>query len=187
MAMKGADLLDRAVILPHLELVRKEFDLLVGTAGRTGNVGQQFLTPRRFAGLAVEQSRSARIAVVFGSEDNGLRKEEIALCDSLIEIPAVPENPSLNLAQAVAIVAYELHQAVPSGNHPIREVCAPEEFRALLAKVEAMLDALEFAPRYSVDRMMERIRKMAVRAHLERDDVRLMQSVMDQVSRRLAE
>ena len=49
-----------------------------------------------------------RIAIIFGPEDRGLTNRELKLCNRLITIPTAPEYPSLNLAQAVMVIAYEL-------------------------------------------------------------------------------
>ena len=54
---------------------------------------------------------AGRLAIVFGPEASGLTDEELALCHVRVHIPADPEHPSLNLAQAVLVLAYELRMA----------------------------------------------------------------------------
>lgn len=55
--------------------------------------------------------RGGRIAVLFGSERNGLENEELSRCHALVRIPTVPDAPSMNLGQAAALVACELARA----------------------------------------------------------------------------
>jgi TrmH family RNA methyltransferase len=94
------------------------------------------LAPRQFA----EGSLSAGpVAIVFGPEATGLRNDELALCEATIRIPVDPAQPSLNLAQAVLIVAYEVFLAA-EGPAP-----APPVPRAPAGEVNAALDDLAVA------------------------------------------
>ena len=60
------------------------------------------------AAIANKQSLLQRVAIVFGCEESGLSNAELALCDTLSSIPLATDYPSLNLAQAVMLYAYEL-------------------------------------------------------------------------------
>jgi tRNA/rRNA methyltransferase len=77
--------------------------------------------------------------VVFGPEATGLRNDELALCPVQVAIPTDPAQPSLNLAQAVLIVAYEVWLSAPS------PATAPEEPRATTGALEEALGALRAA------------------------------------------
>src|SRR5204863_3450856 len=68
------------------------------------------LDVRTAAGQAVELNE--KVAFVFGNETAGLTNEEVFACQFLVHIPANPEFSSLNLAQAVQVVAYELRMCV---------------------------------------------------------------------------
>ena len=87
--------------------------LVAGTSGRPHGP-----TPGRRAELAEQAPARAgggRIAVVFGPEAGGLRNDELALCHVRVHIPTDPAHPSLNLAQAVLLVAYEIRLAALGG------------------------------------------------------------------------
>ena len=68
-----------------------------------------------------------RVAIVFGPEDNGLSRSELARCDLLVHVPARREFPTLNLSHAVAIVLYALHRA--RGTDDPESTPAPEELQ----------------------------------------------------------
>jgi TrmH family RNA methyltransferase len=80
-------------------------------AGTTGRPSEQAWTPRELAGAAGTRTGAGRLAVVFGPEADGLRTDELALCHVHVHIPTDPAHHSLNLAQAVLLVAYELRLA----------------------------------------------------------------------------
>ena len=77
------------------------------------------------------------MALVFGPEASGLTNQELRLCHETVTIPTAPEHPSLNLAQAVLLAAYELRLA---GALPVEGAAQP---RAKAAELEAALDELE--------------------------------------------
>ncbi|MGQ9514597.1 MAG: RNA methyltransferase [Thermoproteota archaeon] len=112
-AMKAQDLLDRANVVSSIEDAIKEFDLAVGTtarsAKRSSNVLRGAYTPREVAQIA--NRTTARIALLFGREDIGLKNEELELCDIVLRIPSSHIYPTLNVASAAAIVMYELFSA----------------------------------------------------------------------------
>jgi TrmH family RNA methyltransferase len=80
-----------------------------------------------------------RLAVVFGPEGSGLSDEELALCHVRVHIPSDSAHPSLNLAQAVLVMAYELRVA------GIPDLPPDEAPRATVADIEAALDDLREA------------------------------------------
>jgi tRNA C32,U32 (ribose-2'-O)-methylase TrmJ len=82
------------------------YDLVFCTSGRRGVSG--VISPRVAAERAVEQAaRGGSIAVVFGNEKTGLSSEELALGMQPVKIPMAADQPSINLAQATQIIAYE--------------------------------------------------------------------------------
>ena len=88
-------------------------DLVVGTTdmstGRSSGYLRRSVSPERLGELLLPVV--GRVSVVFGPEDNGLSREELALCDVLVHIPARREFPTLNLSHAVAVTLYSVHRA----------------------------------------------------------------------------
>lgn len=103
----------------------------VGASCRGGLYREQIeLAPEIVATEAVSRARGGHVAILFGPEDNGLTNEELLRCDAVLRIPSADEYPSLNLAQAVLVVAYELFRAAsnPRGTAPpVGPLVGPKE------------------------------------------------------------
>jgi tRNA (cytidine32/uridine32-2'-O)-methyltransferase len=107
MAVKSWDVLTAVRIFDELAAAVAGHDLVVATTARRGVSG--VWTPRRLAPEVWERAeRGERIAVLFGNEKTGLGEAELALASESLRIPMAADQPSVNLAQAVQIVAYEL-------------------------------------------------------------------------------
>lgn len=107
--------------------------LVVATSGRSA---PEAWTPRHLVEEAPRLAAGGRTALVFGPEASGLRRDELDLCPWRVHIPADPAQPSLNLAQAVLLLAYEVRLSAGLG-----EAAAPAE-AATAGEVEEALDAL---------------------------------------------
>src|SRR5690606_8354244 len=107
-------------------------------------------TPREAAAEIVERAAHGRVALVFGPEDHGLANADLDLCQRLIRIPTAGEYASLNLAQAVLVVGYEILLArlerAPTGPRArttARDLRRSDESRAASqAEREAMIEHL---------------------------------------------
>jgi TrmH family RNA methyltransferase len=133
------DLLDSARMAPDLRSAVAGCTLVAATSAREEGRAET-RTPREFAAEAAELAAGGRVAVVFGPEATGLLNDELALCQMRIRVPTHSAQPSLNLAQAVLLIAYELRlAALPAGT---ADAPAP---RALSGVVEEALDDLRDA------------------------------------------
>ena len=109
MAMHALDILQQAQVVDTLTQAIADAGYVVGTTRRLGRSRQAQQTSRSIAPLLLELAASNPVALVFGREDSGLTNDELARCHELITIPAHPTFGSLNLAQAVLLVCYELY------------------------------------------------------------------------------
>jgi tRNA/rRNA methyltransferase len=130
------DVLDRAIVSESLGTAVAASTLVVGTSGRPAPGA---LTPRRLAEEADSLAAGGRVSVVFGPEATGLTRQELALCPLRVHIPTDAAHPSLNLAQAVLLLAYEFRL---SGREGGPSEAAP---RATAGELEAALDDLRSA------------------------------------------
>ena len=107
MAVKSLDVLEAAVRHATLADAIESDMLVLATTSRRGVSGVQ--SPRLAARRAVEYAQQGgRVAVVFGNEKTGLDPADLGLAHLRLRIPMAADQPSLNLAQAVQVVAYEL-------------------------------------------------------------------------------
>ena len=107
MAVKSLDVLDAVEHFPSLGDAVGSDDLVIATTSRRGQSG--VLVPRAAARLVQRvAARQQRVAIVLGNEKTGLSQGDLALCHERVRIPMAADQPSINLAQAVQLLAYEL-------------------------------------------------------------------------------
>ncbi len=133
MSLHAYDVFENARFVPTLEEALAETQLAVAVTRRHGQKRNKKSIPIGEIGALVRGRPGPDIAFVFGNEEHGLNNEEVELCSARLSIPTAPEFPSLNLAQAVQIVTYELfrggeERAAPhssSGGASSDEVSSP--------------------------------------------------------------
>jgi TrmH family RNA methyltransferase len=136
-AVHAEELLEKPVIARDLREALRGCALSIGTTARP-RPERALLTPREAAERAI--AAKGEVALVFGDERSGLTAEEAEQVDLLSRIPGAPEQPSWNLAQAVAIYAYEARAAALE---PKRAPSRGEADPAALAAVDrALAEAL---------------------------------------------
>ena len=109
-AVHAEELLDRPRLVRTLDEAVADCAWVVGTSSRSVR-GKRRLAPADVAREAVARAGEGRTAIVFGDERSGLTNEEVHRCHDLSAIPADEAQPSLNLAQAVLVYAYEVARA----------------------------------------------------------------------------
>jgi TrmH family RNA methyltransferase len=185
-AMKGADILDRAEFYPSLGAAAAKLGLLIGTTGRFREGTGRLISPVQMGEELLPQPAGNAVGIVLGSEDNGLRRDELRLCQWLVQIPTSPEYPVMNLAQAAAIIAYQLHisfdQRSPRAS---RARATPRQVQSVMQRLSGFLERAELPTRVSPDRIMLRFHKMAARAELEREDLNMLHGVIKELEKKL--
>jgi len=185
-AASGADtVLERAMIFDAISDATAGLQQLYATTARRREMVKPVLTPRRAAEDARERvAKGERVGILFGPERAGLENDHVSLADAVIQAPLNPAFASLNLGQAVLIVAYEWWQAgstVPASHTPLGK--SPRANRAqllgLFAHLEAELVACGFLrneeKRPSV---MRNIRNALERAELTAQEVRTFRGIV---------
>jgi len=133
------DVLDAARVSGTLREAVAGATFVVGTTGRPL---PSAWTPRRLAEEGTVRAGGGRTALVFGPEASGLRNDELALCHVHVHIPSDPAQPSLNLAQAVLVLAYEIRLSALIEEAAPRPNDGDAGERATAADLEAALDDL---------------------------------------------
>lgn len=110
MAVKAWDVLERAETVPDLEAALAGAHEVVATTGRRGFSGVE--TPRTLSPRVLDAAEQGLdTAILFGNEKTGLGEDEQRPATRFLRIPMAASQPSINLAQAVQLVAYELFVA----------------------------------------------------------------------------
>jgi tRNA/rRNA methyltransferase len=142
-AMGGLALLQSARRVASFAEAVDAADLTVGTTdlstGRSTAYLRRSVSPERLGEIV--RSIEGRVALVFGPEDNGLSRSELARCDLLVHVPARREFPTLNLSHAVAVVLYAVHRAAGPDNPETTP--APEILPLHGGEKELFLERLE--------------------------------------------
>jgi tRNA/rRNA methyltransferase len=120
---------------------------------------------------------------VFGNETAGLSNDEVSRCRNWALIPTSPDYKSLNLAQAVQILCYELRlAAVDAGAPPsVTEAGEPashEEVEALISHLERAAVASGFLDPAKPKRLMPRMRRLFSRAGLEKEEINILRGML---------
>ena len=110
-ASGAADVLERAQVVSTLADAIAGCGFIAATTSRHRDQYFRIIDARAAAARLVAEAAHARVALLFGAERTGLTNEELEAAHLLIRIPACESYPSLNLAMAVQIMAYELFVA----------------------------------------------------------------------------
>ena len=188
MAAGALELLDDTVITPTLVDAVADCTLVLGCTARKRVVQLEELSPREAAARALAASAHGEVAIVFGNERTGLENDELMSCHAAVHIPSVEDFPSLNLAQAVQLLAYELRLALldqtPAVVEEPREPLASiEELEHFFGHLAQMLDDIDFHKGRSPMTIMKRLRRLFLRTGLEQREVRILRGIFDDAQR----
>lgn len=184
MARKAVEIVRRAPVLSTLEEALVDVEIALGFTTRLGKRRRDGYDLRPAAEKLAADAAGARIAAVFGREDVGLTNAELERCHWLVRIPTRPELPSLNLAQAVGLFAYDLTETMGrAASKPIGtgKVATVDELEAMYAHFERVLQDIGFIEEASPNRMMNEIRRLLSRRLPSPRDVRILRGILSKV------
>jgi tRNA/rRNA methyltransferase len=182
LARAGSPVLETARRFRSVQTALRGLHLIVGTSAKTGGHREKALTPRQAAAAIVAQAARQKVGIIFGPEDTGLVDHDLLRCHLLFRIPTQPDARSLNLAQAVLVVAYELYLASRL-RQPERVVkLAPvQQVEAMYTQFEEALLEIGFLHSQNARHIMFALRRMLGRAGLEKDDVGMLRGIARQI------
>ena len=180
MAVGAKDVLVEAQVYESLREAIASSALVVGTTRRRGKRRRDLLTLREAAEEILAVASRQRVSLLFGPEDRGLSTRELAFCQRAITIPADPEHGSLNLAQAVMVVLYEL-RATSIPPSPSRHLATSEELEGFYRHMEEVLVKIGFLDPRNPERMMAELRRIFSRAELDPREVRILRGILHQM------
>lgn len=153
---------------------------LVASASGRGRDNLPVMSPREALPLLMERGIDAT-ALVFGNESSGLSKEDLDRCDLVVRVPTQPEFPVLNLAQAIAILVADIHQAADPGCRNGLEPAPQHEVEALMLHLRASLTTIGFLDPQSPHRILRKLRRLFGRAGITENEVKILRGMCRQM------
>ncbi len=186
-AAGAADVLSRARIVATLDEAIGDCGPVFGTTARPRSANWRVVGAREAAVELATATASRPAAVLFGGERNGLENEELDRCQALIRIPCAPGYESLNLAQAVQLVAYEVRMARLGGAAEAATAAhaTADEMRALNAHLERVMARSGFLHEGNAAQLGARVRRLIARAAPDDGEVRILRGWLAAIERGL--
>jgi tRNA (cytidine32/uridine32-2'-O)-methyltransferase len=182
LAYGAFDVLEAARGYQSLREATADAHFVVAVSGRADLPA---LSPRQLPAEIASRARGGTSALVFGPERTGLSAEELRLCHATVRIPADPAQPSLNLAQAVLVVAYELFVAARPGDAPA-PAAAPEvtagDLEAVLDELRQALLGIGYLSPANPEAILSELRRLLARAGPTRRELSLLRGVARQAA-----
>ncbi|MFZ8886082.1 MAG: RNA methyltransferase [Steroidobacteraceae bacterium] len=186
-ASGAADLLERARVVDCIAAAVGDCRLVLATSARPRSANWRVFDPGEAARRLTEACAEGPVAVLFGNERNGLSNEQLGHCHALLNIPSNPDYESLNLAQAVQLVTWEIRRQ--QGVEPRRLAAeAPPATAAQLAHLSQhfrdTLPRLGFEEPRNLQNLVQRIDRLLARAHPDEKEVQILRGILTAIDQR---
>ncbi|MES2103687.1 MAG: RNA methyltransferase [Pseudomonadota bacterium] len=185
-ASGAQDILQSARIVGSIDEALAGCHFVAAVSARLREFSPPIFAPRGIAeNLAQEQTQA--VALVFGNERYGLPNEIVVNCNALINIPANPDYSSLNLAQAVQLLAYECRMAALGDRRPASDIGFQGEAASLsdidrmYAHLEQALVAIDFLDPQNPKKLMPRLKRLFSRTGLEQEEVNILRGIAKKI------
>jgi tRNA/rRNA methyltransferase len=177
----ASDVVEQMEVCDTLAEALAGFNFVVGTTARLGGQRKVVSSPSKLGQKLKSLSHDNRIAILFGPEDRGLTNVDIRFCDILVNIPTA-EFSSLNLAQAVMIMCYELFRF--SCGKPVEfapRLANRYELEAMYEQLKDVLIRVSFINPDNPDYFMNNLRHFFSRMQLRAKEVRVVRGICRQI------
>lgn len=177
----AVEIVEKMQVFESLKQALSAFNYVIGTTARLGKQRQVIATPSRLAEMLIPMSQKNRIALLFGPEDKGLSNADIRHCHVLATIPTA-EFSSLNLAQAVMIMCYQIFLAgqkeIPE---PTPRLATRHELDGMYDQLRDILVRINYLNPDNPDYWMNRVRQFFTRMRLRAREVSIIRGVCRQI------
>ena len=185
MAVHAADMLDEAQRFEQLEDALAEAQWVVGVSGRPRTHPERKIPmgPDEFVERLRSLSGRGQTALVFGCERTGLTNAQLGRCQDVLTLPTSQAYSSLNLAQAVMVVAWTLRLAqlesrTPAAAHePADRLATAAELEGLVGHAERTLMLIEYLDPQNPCLILDELRKVFARASMSPRELRMMRGI----------
>ncbi|MFM8466831.1 MAG: RNA methyltransferase [Oxalobacteraceae bacterium] len=178
-----------ARVVSSLDQALEGCNFCVALSARLREFSPPVHQPRSLA-MQLHADTSLRAALVFGSERYGLSNEQVEKCHALVNVPTDPTYGSLNLAQAVQILAYECRVAALGNGTPAGQTsevgfqgerASTEQVEGMFVHLEQALVKMEFLDPHNPKKLMPRLRRLFARTTLETEEVNILRGIAGQI------
>lgn len=177
----ASDIIEKSRICADLKEALAPFSYVVGATARLGGQRRVINSPLMLAQRLIPISKENRIAILFGPEDRGLSNEDIRHCHVLVNIPT-SEFSSLNLAQAVMIMCYEIFTAGREANEEfIPRLADRHELDGMYDQLKDLLVRIDYINPENPDYWMNNLRHYFTRMKLRAKEVNIIRGICRQV------
>ncbi|HVG58700.1 MAG TPA: RNA methyltransferase [Hyalangium sp.] len=175
LAVKGEGVLEGMAVARDLPEALTECVYAVGTTSRTQLRGRTSLTPEEAVRRLAQESARGRVALVLGGEQRGLSDEELAHCADVLVIPTSEVQPSMNLAQAAAVLLYLCGRE--GAQAPTSEAAEPGArmgtLNALGQRMQEVLLSAQFLNPQAPEHVLHELERTLLRAQLSQREAEL--------------
>ena len=189
LASGATDILEKAKVFTNIEEALAHNNIIVGFTARRRELTQAHLSSDEVAKKIIKLGITNKIGLFFGNETSGLSNDEIQHCHYLGYIDANKSYSSLNLSQAVQVIAYALRQEINLKEFNItakeRAIASFTEQNGFYAHLEDKLKNLELYDEVQGKRLMHRIRLMFNRIQMDKDEVNILRGILNQINKKI--
>jgi tRNA (cytidine32/uridine32-2'-O)-methyltransferase len=163
--------------------------LALGLSARRRGVHLPEWSPREAAQRVLDAAvRGQQVALVFGNERTGLENEELAHCHGMVRIPSVDDFSSLNLSQAVQVMAYELRLAMlgdapPAPTDIVEPPADAVQMERFFAHLAQTLEDIDFHKGRTATTILLRLHKLFQRAQMDERELRILHGILADAQR----
>lgn len=188
LSCNARDVINNAKIVDTLDEALLGTTLAFATTSRRREFNQHLFTPKEsLPDIFNAINQGQKIAIVFGAERTGLTISQLEKCNRLLTIPGNPEYFSLNLANAVQIICYEIYA---NHNGDLSHLKDNEKIKAsfednqrLLTHFDDILHKIDFYKNKNNERTLRNLQHIINKSDLERDEIDLLRGILNQIAK----
>lgn len=186
------DILENARIYQSLLESVKDCEMVIGTSARNRKVPWPVLDPKNASKEINSNVRNnSKVAIVFGREDRGLTNEELGLCNLHVHIPTNEDYTSLNLAQAVQIMTYEVRMSfigednLESDQEWDVDIATSDQTERLIEHMDELMQDVEFYDIENPRKLLMRVRRFFKRSGIDVMEANIFRGLFSTIQKKL--